>query len=188
MKRKINYDRNLERDLLLIAASIFCAIFLVQFGILEFLINTSRGLDSASSFMAGVFFTSAFTIAPASVAIAHLSHGIAPLTLALWGAFGAMIGDVVIFLFVKDVFSEDIKGAIRTSRFKRILSQTHFGFLRWFGPVVGALVIISPLPDEIGLSLMGISKMKIGYLIPLTFVLNFIGIFLIAYFAGALVF
>jgi hypothetical protein len=121
-----------------------------------------------------------FTISPASIAIAHLSHSINPLVLAFFGAFGAMLGDLIIFTFVKDVFSEDVEGAIKASRFKRILSKTHFSFLRWFGPLLGALVIISPLPDEIGLSLMGVSKMKTRYLIPATLVLNFIGIYLIA--------
>jgi uncharacterized membrane protein YdjX (TVP38/TMEM64 family) len=101
-------------------------------------------------------------------------------TLAAYGAFGAMLGDVAIFFFIKDVFSEDVRGAIKASRFKRILSKTHFSFLRWFGPLVGALVIASPLPDEIGLSLMGVSKMKVRYLIPMTLVMNFVGIYLIA--------
>lgn len=184
MKRKINYEKNLERDLVLITISVFCAIALVHFGILESMIITIRDFHLVSSFTAGLFFTSVFTIAPASVAIAHLSHSIDPLTLALWGAFGAMIGDLVIFAFVRDVFSEDIKGTIRASRFKKILSKTHFGFLRWFGPLVGALIIISPLPDEIGLSLMGVAKMKVIYLVPLTFVLNFMAIFLIVYTTG----
>ncbi|HAO64514.1 TPA: hypothetical protein DCQ44_00865 [Candidatus Taylorbacteria bacterium] len=179
-KSKINYSRNLERDLLLVGFSLVLTIFLVRYGVLQSILSASEGLSIVSSFIAGLFFTSVFTIAPASIAIAHLSHSITPVTLAAWGAFGSMLGDLVIFLFIKDVFSEDIKGAIKASRFKYFLSKTHFGFLRWLGPLVGALIIISPLPDEIGLSLMGVSKMRVGYLIPLAFALNFIGIFAIA--------
>lgn len=180
MTKEINYDHNLIRDLFFIGLSLVGTIFLVRFGVLDSLLSFSQGTVIMSSLIAGLFWTSVFTIAPASIAIAHLSHSIDSVTLAAWGAFGAMLGDLVIFSFIKDIFSEDIKGAIKTSRFKSLLSKTHFSFLRWFGPIIGALVIISPLPDEIGLSLMGISKMKTRYLIPLALILNFIGIYLLA--------
>jgi hypothetical protein len=186
MAKKIDYDKNLERDLFFIGLSIIFTIFLVKFGILESILSVSSGFSILSSFVAGFFWTSVFTISPASIAIAHLSHSIDAVTLAAWGAFGSMLGDLIIFSFIRDVFSEDIRGAVKASRFKRFLGKTHFTFLRWFGPLVGALVIISPLPDEIGLSLMGISKMKTRYLIPVAYALNFIGIFLIAVIAQGL--
>lgn len=180
MTKKIDYTKNLRRDLLLLILSIVATILLVKFGVLEYVLGISKGMTIVSSFVAGLFFTSAFTISPASIAIAHLSHSIDPFTLAIWGAIGAMIGDLIIFSFIRDVFAEDVKGAIKGTRFKRILGRTHFSFLRWFGPFIGALIIISPLPDELGLSLMGVSKMKTRYLIPLTLILNFAGILLIA--------
>ncbi len=164
----------------ILGLSIVFTIFLVRFGVLDKILSVSQGWSVVESFIAGLFWTSIFTISPASIAIAHLSKSIDPFTLAAWGAFGAMLGDLIIFYFIRDVFSEDVRGAIKDSRFKKILSKTHFTFLRWFGPLVGAVVIISPLPDEIGLSLMGISKMKTRYLIPMTLILNFIGIYLIA--------
>jgi len=186
MKKKINYPRNLERDLFFVGLSILATFFLVRFGVLESIFSASHGFNIINSFVAGLFWTSVFTISPASIVIAHLSRDVDPFTLASWGALGAMLGDLVIFSFIKDVFSEDVRGAIKTSRFKRILSRTHFSFLRWFGPLLGALVIISPLPDEIGLSLMGISRMKVRYLIPVAFALNFIGIYLLATFSHGL--
>lgn len=180
MIKKIDYNKNFERDLFFIGLSIIATILLIRFGILESILSISSGYAILSSFIVGAFWTSVFTISPASIAIAHLAFSIEPITLAAWGAFGAMLGDLVIFSFIKDIFSEDIKGAIKTSRFKKFLSKTHFSFLRWFGPLVGALVVISPLPDEIGLSLMGVSKMRTRYLVPMAYVLNFIGIYLIA--------
>lgn len=186
MIKKINYYRNLRRDLFLLGLSVVVTIFLVRFGVIESIISATKGWTVLASFIAGAFWTSAFTIAPASIGIAYLSRSIDPVTIAVCGAFGAMIGDLIIFSFIKDVFSEDVRGAIKASRFKRLLGHTHFTFLRWFGPLVGALIIISPLPDEIGLSLMGMSKMKTRYLIPMTLILNFIGIYLIASVASVL--
>lgn len=186
MIKKIDYYRNIRRDFLLLGLSIIFTIFLARFGVIESILSISAGWAIVTSFVVGVFWTSVFTISPASMAIAHLSRSVDVVTIASWGAFGAMLGDLVIFSFIRDIFSEDIKGAIKASRFKRVLSHTHFSFLRWFGPLIGALVIISPLPDEIGLGLMGVSKMKTRYLIPATLVLNFIGIFLIAAIAQGL--
>lgn len=180
MTKKIDYSKNIRRDIFLLMLSIIFTILLVRFGVLESIFSVTRGWSIITSFIVGIFWTSVFTISPASIAIAHLSHEIDPVTLAAWGAFGAMLGDLVIFSFIRDDFSEDVRGAIKASRFKRFLGRTHFSFLRWFGPIIGALIIISPLPDEMGLSLMGISKMKTRYLIPMTLILNFIGIYLIA--------
>ncbi|MDP3800322.1 MAG: hypothetical protein Q8Q90_02755, partial [bacterium] len=49
-------------------------------------------------------------------------------------------------------------------------------FLRWFTPFLGALIIASPFPDELGLVLMGLSKTNTKVFIPVSFGLNFIGI------------
>lgn len=180
MTKRINYDRNLVRDLFFIGLSIATTIFLVRYGVVGWFLNISNDWYILTSFITGLLWTSVFTISPASIAFAHLSHNVDPVTLAAWGALGSMFGDLIIFSYIRDVFSEDIKGAIKNSRFKRFLGKTHFSFLRWFGPVAGAVVIASPLPDEIGLSLMGVSKMKTRYLIPIAFIFNFIGIYLLA--------
>ena len=45
--------------------------------------------------------------------------------------------------------------------------------------MIGAIIIASPFPDEIGVSLMGISKMKTYQFILISFLLNAIGIFLV---------
>src|SRR3989344_5750951 len=54
------------------------------------------------------------------------------------------------------------------------------GYSPWeIGLVVGAILIASPLPDEIGVSLMGLSKISTIRFVILSFVLNATGIFLI---------
>jgi hypothetical protein len=54
-------------------------------------------------------------------------------------------------------------------------------------PFLGALIIASPLPDELGLVFLGISKLKTRYFLPLSFVLNFFGILIIGLIAKSLV-
>jgi hypothetical protein len=76
----------------MITIGIFLAILLSKTGILDLVINNFINHYVLASFVAGVFFTSAFTIAPASVALVHIAE-YAPLNwIAVWGALGAVCG------------------------------------------------------------------------------------------------
>lgn len=173
-KKKNGYA--LIYDIIVIALGIAAAIILVKFGIIDAVVNALSGYTIFAVFFAGIFFTSTFTIAPASVALAHLATHVPLPTLALWGALGAMCGDLVLFFFIKDRFADDLMSVIKPSRVKHFFHSLHFGFLKWLSPLVGALIIASPIPDEFGISLLGISKVKLSLFMPLTFVMNFLGI------------
>ena len=43
-------------------------------------------------------------------------------------------------------------------------------------PLVGAFIVASPLPDEVGLVMMGLSKVRTAWFVPTVFVLDFLGI------------
>ncbi len=144
------------------------------------------GNSTIASFVSGIFFTSAFTLAPASVALAHITK-VAPLhEVALWGGLGAMCGDLVLFLFIRDKFALDITAALKPSFARHIMNSFHLGFMKWLSPLIGAAIIASPLPDELGLALMGLSRTRILILLPVTFVMNVIGIYIVAMFAHTL--
>ena len=91
-----------------------------------------------------------------------------------------MFGDLLLFLFIKDVFARDVREFLSTHKRKaRFFSYFHFGFFKWLLPLIGALIIVSPLPDELGLTLLGLSKERVIFILPLTFLLNFVSILLI---------
>ena len=52
-------------------------------------------------------------------------------------------------------------------------------------PLTGAIIIASPLPDELGLAMMGLSRVPIAAFIPISYTMNFLGILLIEFIAGA---
>ena len=52
--------------------------------------------------------------------------------------------------------------------------------IRWLTFLVGALIITSSLPDEFGLALIGISKIRIHYLFITSFLFNALGILVIS--------
>jgi uncharacterized membrane protein YdjX (TVP38/TMEM64 family) len=178
---------NLERDLFIIALSVFFAIGIIRLGVIQDIVSAVDELKIIGSLIAGFFFTSAFTIAPAAIALAEISKSASPLLVAFWGAIGSLVGDLVIFLFVRDRFADDVMDVLHT--FKNEKKIKHFfkkGFFRWLSPLLGALIIASPLPDEFAIALMGMSKVHLKLFIPIAFVMNFFGILLIALLTGAL--
>src|SRR3990167_7131268 len=56
----------------------------------------------------------------------------------------------------------------------------------WVIPALGAVIIASPLPDELGLIMMGLSHIRTATFIVLSFMMNAAGIFAIATAAQAL--
>ena len=175
-----NTQNNLTRDLGIIIFSIVVAVLLIKTGAIEEVLNQTRNVWFLDSFIAGMFFTSIFTTVPAIVtlgAIAQASQSV--LLVAIFGGLGALCGDLIIFRFMRDRLGEDIRGLIKNSKNGRLRSIVRLKFFRWLTFFLGALVIASPLPDELGLAMMGFSKMKTSLFIPVSFVFNSLGILVI---------
>jgi len=171
---------NLERDLLIIVISVFFAIGIVRLGVIQDIVSSIDELKIIGSFIAGFFFTSAFTIAPAAIALAEISQTTSPILVAFWGALGSLVGDLVIFLFIRDHFADDILEVLHTLKNeKKIIHFFKRGFFRWLSPLLAALIIASPLPDELAIALLGISKVRMSIFIPICFVMSFFGILIV---------
>ncbi len=168
-------------DFLMFAFSILVAIILLKTNTIANLLTTTKELEIVSIFVAGMFFTSIFTTAPAMVALAELSQYVDSLWMfAFFGGLGAMVVDVILFEFVKNNFSDHILDNIKKKRLRHKLAHIFKSKLfRVVSFVIGAIIIASPLPDELGISLMGFSKTKISFFVIVSFVFNFIGIFLV---------
>lgn len=177
---------NIMRDLSIIILSIIIAIILVKTGILKNLLTASQELKFINSFLAGIFFVSIFTAAPATVILAEIAQTNSLLLVALGGGIGALIGDLVIFRFIKNQLSVDFSHLIKKSGSERLISIFKLKLFRWLIPFLGAVVVASPLPDELGLAMMGLSKIKTSLFIPVSFLLNFLGILVIGLIAKSI--
>ena len=171
------------RDLVIIALSAVVAIIFVKTGILRSVLTSTQDMKILGSFISGIFFVSIFTALPATVIIAELAETNSIFLVALFGGFGALFGDLIIFRFIKDNLSEDFFYLIKKSRSERFFSIFRLKLFKWLVPFVGALVVASPLPDELGLAMMGFSKMKTSLFIPIAFILNSLGILIICFIA-----
>ncbi|MEK7144964.1 MAG: hypothetical protein AAB794_03890 [Patescibacteria group bacterium] len=177
----------LLHDVLLIIISVSVAALLVQTGIVTDLLTSTQGMEFLGSFIAGLFFTSVFTTAPAIVTLGEIAEANALIPVALWGALGAVIGDLIIFRFIRDRFAIHVLELLQHRHMgKRVHMLLKLKLFRRVSFFVGGLIIASPLPDELGISLFGFSKIKMSWFIPLSFIFNFIGIVLIGVVAQAL--
>lgn len=175
----------LARDIGTIITSIAVAYLLVEIDAFHGILVASSGVKFLSSFIAGIFFTSIFTIALSTVALVEIALTNNILEVALFGGAGAVIGDLVIFQFLKKGIAEDVEELIEKER-KRLDRVFNLRLFRFLIPFIGALIIASPFPDEIGLAMMGIVKLEPKYLVPISFVLNSLGILVLLLIAQGL--
>lgn len=176
----------MKRDFTIFVLSILLAVLLAQTGFFTKFLTATQGVRFLGSFIAGIFFTSFLTVAPATVALGGIAQGGSLIFTAFFGALGAVLGDMILFLIIRDHLSSGI-----SAFFTRLKLRHAFSFLRSkvakrLIPFLGALVIASPLPDELGLTLMGLSKTQAIVVAPLSFAMNFLGILAVGTIARAL--
>ncbi len=124
-------------------------------------------------FVTGVLYTVGFTAPLATAMVIDAAQVTSPWVLGFLGGLGAMVYDLLIFLFVRRTTHQPVLEKIRERLFGRPA-------VAWALAAVGALVIASPLPDELGSGLLGLSNIPQKYFVPFSFLLNGLGIFIIA--------
>lgn len=140
-------------------------------------------LGYAGAALAGVFFTSTFTIVPAAVVLFNIAHGLDPFIAALVGGAGAVVGDLILYRFLKDQVYAELAPVVRKLGGKQLGPLIKSPYFAWFAPVLGALVIASPFPDELGVSLLGVSHIKEWQFLAIAYIANVSGVFAVVFLA-----
>lgn len=116
------------------------------------------------------------------VSVTYVSHLLqlsqveSVLIVALIGGLGAVCGDLLIFSLFSHHVADDFDDIISRVRRNPIKSAQKGRTFRWFGALVGAMIIASPLPDELGIAMMGISRLSVRVFVPISYVFNSLGI------------
>lgn len=166
-------------NLALFFLSIIAAFLLSQFEpFLDFLKHLGN-FGYISAFIAGILFVSMFTMATATVILLILAETLSPIEIGILAGLGAVVGDVAILRFMKDNLVGEVEVIYKRFGGPHLSKILHTKYFRWTLPVIGAIIIALPLPDEIGITLVGLSKIKTYQFLILSFFLNSIGIFLI---------
>jgi hypothetical protein len=160
---------------LLLSLAVFALLYGTPF--LNDLVGRIGGFGYVSAFFSGIFFVSTFTVAPAAIILYDLADKLNPIMVAIFAGAGAVLGDYIIFKFFKDKIFEELKPLFIKGSFGSFLSHIFLTpYFAWILPLVGAFIIASPLPDEVGLGMMGLSNIKKHHFLLMTFLLNSIGI------------
>lgn len=159
--------------------SLSFAWWLVKSGYLQGLVETVLPLRFIAEITAGLLYAF-FPTSPVAVAmLVVLSGANNPIITALLAGFGAVLGDLLILKFFRKELSSDLKLVSRELHLQRVntlLRKLHLNFL---APFLGAAIVASPFPDELGLLMLGASRLSYRQLAVLTYVLNTAGILLI---------
>lgn len=172
-----------HQNLLHIIAGIVIAILLSQNATFHQFILHLGSFSYLGAFIAGGLFVSILTIGTAAIVLTTLSGEISPILLAVIAGAGAVVGDYVIMHFINDNLENELKGNLNQGQLHKLKHLIHTKYFNWILPVIGAIIIASPLPDELGVSLMGLAKMSTVQFIILSYILNSIGIAILI-FAG----
>ncbi|MEQ1499761.1 MAG: hypothetical protein ABL917_00090 [Parcubacteria group bacterium] len=177
----------LLQDVSIVVLSIFIALFITKTDLLSGLLSSATGFQFLGSFVAGMFFTSIFTTAPAIVTLGEISQSSSVLAVAFFGALGSVTGDIIIFKFIRDKLADHFMELVQhKGSFKRLKALFRLKYFRWLTFLIGGIIIASPFPDELGISLLGFSKMKTSLFVIISFIFNFIGILIIGSIATSL--
>ncbi|MBI2659832.1 hypothetical protein HYX07_01595 [Candidatus Woesearchaeota archaeon] len=140
------------------------------------------GLGYAGTFVTGILFVYGFTAAPATAIFLILAQHQNIYLASAIGGIGALVGDLFIFSFIRQSFADEIAKLSR-ERIVHYFNNKLPGMIKKYTlPVVAGFIIASPLPDEIGVTMLAASKiisMKIFSI--MSYLLNTIGILAIYY-------
>lgn len=177
MKEKLLSVHIPVRRVIGVILGLLLAIALLQTSLLSSILSISEYAVYPAAFIAGFFFTSIFTIAPASAAFVEIGalaqHDI---WIAIIGGIGATITDLGIFWFIRKGIDHAAEG--HTS-FDKFLALFRFGFLKWLAPLVGGIIIASPLPDELAIALFGLAHVPPPVIGTIAVIMNTIGIYVL---------
>lgn len=167
------------KGLTLVFISILLTIFLSKYNFLNDGLFNLRHIPFIGSFIAGILYVSASTAALGVLMLSDLATTSSSLEIAIIAGLGGAVADFVIFRFFKGNLIGEITPIYNRFGGKHLTKLMYHKYFRWSLPIVGAIIIASPFPDELGISLMGLTKIKNYQFIVLSFILDAAGIFLL---------
>lgn len=147
------------------------------------LISHLESLNYIGILIAGFFIAFGF-ISPFGIGFLTAVNPEKIFLAAMMGGFGAAIGDFIIFKTIKFSFLNEFN-EIKKSKTAKFIEEvvdknTPVKIHHYLLYVFAGFFIATPLPDEIGVSLLaGLTTIKLKILLTIAFVLHTIGIFII---------
>lgn len=113
-----------------------------------------ESLGYLGTILAGIFYAYGFTAAPATAVLLVLAKKQPIIIAGLTAGLGALIGDLLIFKFIRISFQDEINKLVRAKIFRHFINRPSFKSKNLLVTILACILIASPLPDEIGVSLL----------------------------------
>ena len=172
--------------LLLFLAACVAAYVLFHGGYFSILDAALIRAPFASAFLSGILFSFGFSAPFATALFLELSPSLHPILGAVIGGVGAFLSDILIFQTMRSsLFADEVERIRSTVVIQRIRALFHHitpteklrTVVLW---LLSCLVIASPFPDEIGVTLLsGMTKVSGRSFAFLALTLNTLGILVI---------
>ncbi|UPA22203.1 hypothetical protein K8942_04050 [Candidatus Peribacteria bacterium] len=148
--------------LLLLVCSFVLAFLLFEMGIFDALPVLLRGQGYLTMFFGGLLFSFGFTTPFAIAIFIEMADTVDPFLGAIVAGIGAMLSDLIIFQFIRFSFLDELHrlGHTRfiswlwTHAHKESIPEQIRHYIKWS---IAGIIIASPLPDELGVTLLSSS-------------------------------
>ncbi len=167
------------KGLTLILISILLTIFLSKYNFLNDFLFDLRNTPFLGSFLAGILYVSASTAALGILMLSDLTKTMSTVEIAIIAGLGGVVADFVLFRFFKADLIKEITPIYNKLGGRHLTRVMYHKYLRWSLPIIGAIIIASPFPDELGISLIGITKIKTYQFVLMSLFLDITGVFLL---------
>ena len=185
MKLRIKYP-----NLTLLGISILFAVALTYFNFFDKFFGILGNFGYLGAFIAGILFPITFTSPIAAFAFFYLGGHYNIFVVTGLGAIGAVLGDLIIFTFIKagtiaeiEKIREEHKIAHpihgHRKRHEALVKLFHSRPFHALALFVGGLLILLPGPDEFGIAILASYKFNMEKFVPISLILNTVSIYLV---------
>ncbi|MBI2046941.1 hypothetical protein HYT26_02135 [Candidatus Pacearchaeota archaeon] len=170
--------------LLLLVMTILSYLIFTNPYIKEFVLNFGIGhFGYISSFTAGILMAFGFS-APIAIGFFIISQPQNIVISAILGGLGAILGDLLIFNFVRFSFIDEFKRLERTKPFRAVIKaiekNTTARIRNYILYIFAEIIIASPVSDEIGITMLaGLTSIKQKIFSVVTFFVHAVVILII---------
>ena len=130
-------------------------------------------------FVAGALYTYGFTASAAMFLIPSFLPDYPVIFIALIAGLGATLADITIFRLLKGNLKKEIDRVRRIPSVRRIIMSPVMR-PKIVRDVIGFLIIMSPFPDEIGVTFLSLARMDEPTFRIVSFAANVLGVYLLA--------
>jgi len=175
-----HHHRTSHSNLLFFIVGLIGAIALSKSQLINYLLPTITSFPLIAAPIAGLLFSSTFTVALGGLIIVQLTHTLPIIPLIILAGLGAVSSDLLMFLFVKKNVSREVADIYsQINHHNHLRKILHTRYFAWTLPVLGALIIASPFPDELAISLLGLSQTTTSRFLAISLTSHLFGISMI---------